>query len=172
MNFNQKNKKATKPKTPSPSAPSLSGGFNNELTVFHTNVNKGLLYEKKMENILLYAKHGADVVFIYEPGLGDGEDFPHSLFPNHKATIVDREFLIVLIRDTSHLVVEEVKCWAPAAKVVGRQVTIAGVYNRRSNDDKYIFSHQERFENLSEFFGASLNGAYKKAVIGLDSFLQ
>ena len=170
MNFNQKNKRVTKSKivTPSPSAPSLSGGFNNELTVFHTNVNKGLLYEKKIENILLYAKHGADVVFIYEPGLGDEEDFPHSLFPNHKATIVDREFLIVLIRDTSHLVVEEVKCWTPAAKVVGRQVTIAGVYNRRSNDDKYIFSHQERFENLSEFFGASLNGAHKKAVIGGD----
>ena len=101
------------------------GEYSNELSIFHFNIQKNVLKADKLEIIESYAKTGADVIFIYEPGVEDIRDFPMEKFHNYDLSPINKKYLIVLTKTSSKLVVEEVITTEATimAKVTGRQLT-------------------------------------------------
>ena len=151
------------------------GGYNNELTIFHLNIQKNMLKADKFEIIESYAKSGADVIFIYEPGIEDIDHFPRDKFYNYDFTPINKKYLIVLTKTSSKLAVEEVVTTEATimAKVTGRQLTVLGTYNRRSRDrvgteTLDVYKHEERFNNLRIALTKGLHNACKKCVLGGD----
>ena len=149
------------------------GGYSNELSIFHLNIQKNILKADKLDVVELYAKTGADIIFIYEPGLDS--NFPMEKFYNYDLTPINNKYLIVLTKTSSKLTVEEVVTTEATimAKVTGRQLTAIGTYNRRSKDrvgkddlDKY--THEERYINLKIALTKGLCEANKRCVIGGD----
>ena len=144
----------------------------NNLTVFHINVDKNILHSNKLDKIMFYCNSlEADIVFIYEPGLNKGEQFPVNNFPDHVFYPVF-DLLFVLVKRKQKFTVKSILSVTPAVVVSGRQVTCIGVYNRWSmkNDDGTTkdFNAQDRLNNATEALTKGLSGANKKAIVGGD----
>ena len=118
--------------------PTLTSGvfskeFYNELSIISININKNIM--SKIDTISYYTACGTDVIFVYEPGLLTNEEFPISDFPDYSVEVLDKQYLLVLTRDSTDLMVKRIDSWIPAARVDGRQMTIIGAYNRQSDDN-------------------------------------
>ena len=131
------------------------GGYTAELAVFHFNIQKNVLKAEKFEVIESYTKLGADIIFIYEPGVEMSVGFPSEKFPNYNLTTISNKYLIVLTKSSMKLHIEEIKTTEATimARVTGRQFTALGTYNRRSKDrvgsNKLdIYKTEERYVNL------------------------
>ena len=144
----------------------LPNGVNVELTVFFLNVNKNII--GKLNNIDEFISKSADLIFIFEPNLGNNVVFPEERFPDYTVNVLDRLYLLVLVRNATNLVVDRVNSWTPAAIVSGRQVSIIGLYNRQSNNEGDPLKPQERFLNVKEVIDKGLAGARKKSIFGGD----
>ena len=164
MNVDMGKKKTNNCKT----NPTLSGGvfakeFYNELSIISININKNIM--SKIDTITLFCSCGTDVVFVYEPGLLAGEEFPISNFPDYSLEIIDRQFLLILTKDATDLSVKKIDAWTPAARVDGRQMTIIGAYNRQSDDTGEVLSPQDKYLNITKTLSLGLKKANKKSIV-------
>ena len=148
--------------------PTLDGGvfskeFYNELSIISININKNIM--SKIDTITYYTACGTDVIYVYEPGLLTNEEFPISYFPDYSANVIDRQYLLVLTRDSTDLTVKKIESWTPAARVDGRQMTIIGAYNRQSDDNGEVLSPQAKYINITNTLTIGLKKANKKSIV-------
>ena len=141
----------------------FTGEFHKELSVISVNINKNIL--SKIDTLKFFTACGTDAIFVYEPGLLAGEEFPIDHFPDYSINVIDKQFLIVLTKDTTDLRVTKIDSWTPAARVDGRQMTILGAYNRQSDDNGEVLSPQAKYINITNALTIGLKKANKKSIL-------
>ena len=81
-------KEANCTKNPILSSGVFTGEFHNELSVISVNINKNIL--SKIDTINYFTACGTDAIFVYEPGLLAGEEFPIGNFPDYSIVVIDK----------------------------------------------------------------------------------